>query len=210
VQARLTARRERQEAETAAKAAYTPPTAETPVYNEGRWWLSVNRGRDSPTSVKCQVFEPIRRDPSRGFSEAGSGRVTLCYPNDFDIDTPLPSGEHTVVWSLGTRNGGVEEARTSFTVDNDTGSLSQLRDDLRGFRTRGRDLLSEASPHDFDAWDSRIRALYLELKGYFENSPHLGKVEAMTSRFFHTSLPPVETAQVELAHARGSEDVTRR
>lgn len=200
---RAAARRRRLADTASARASYVAPVAREVTYNEGRWWLIAHRGSQSSSSVRCQVFDPLGRSPSKAFAESGSNSVVLTYPDDFGIDRPLPTGEHTVVWSLGTRDGGSEEVRASFVVADDAAELAALRDDLRALRVRGRELLGEVPLGDSVVLDVQVSAFFQELRDYLENSPHLGRSEwvRVSTAAMHSEAPPLEAARIEIQAA---------
>jgi hypothetical protein len=191
--------------EEAARSAYRPPSTSPVQYMEGSWWLVGYRGSRSGPRVRCQVFDPLGRTPSREFLEVVSNvdqAIILRYPHDFsEISRPLPTGEHVVVWSIDTQEGGCEDARTSFHVANDAADLAELRRDLTELRADGEQLLA-ALPDRRDPakLDPRISAFFQTVRAYLENSPHLGAAEwgRLGTAVMHEKLSLLETAQIEI------------
>ncbi len=203
-------RREAREAEEARRASYVPPQARDVAYNEGRWWLFLDRGSESGSGFRCQVFDPLGRDSAKAFGQPGDGPIVLTYPNDFGIRRPLPGGEHTVVWTVGSGEGSGEVARTAFTVKDDGAELTRLRTDLLARRAQGQQLLDDlGAGREFDDWDAHARKWAQELEAYFLSSPHLGRPDAQALQVWldTSESTPQEQAAASIQHRLDRIDV---
>ena len=184
------------EADEAARASYVPPKAREVVYNEGRWWLILDRGSKESIHIRCQVFDPLGHDQVKAFGEIGMGPVVLMYPVDFGIQRPLLSGIYTVVWTLDTD----ETARTSFQVDDDAGALEALRTQLQELRDSGQMLLEQLPEADLTEWDKLATWWAALVAATFHGSPHLGKPEADLLWADGDTTEPKDSASVAIAH----------
>jgi hypothetical protein len=194
----LTRRRQAREADEAARASYVPPKAREVVYNEGRWWLILDRGSKESIHIRCRVFDPLGHDQVKAFGEFGNSPVVVFYPDAFGIDRPLPSGIYTVVWTLDTD----ETARTSFQVDDDAGALEVLRTQLQELRDSGQQLLNQLPEADLTEWDKLATWWAALVWATFNGSPHLGKPEAdlLVKWGDGDTTEPKDSASVAITH----------
>jgi hypothetical protein len=131
------------------------------VYDQGRWWFLLKR-RDNkqPESFRCQVFDSLQRNPSKLFTEL-EGNVVATYPTLFGIKRPLPTGLHTVVWSVlklpaDAPTGELqyeEVARQQFDVQGDKDRVRDVMAVLDSLRMQGEWLAEHLAVHDWDEWE---------------------------------------------------------